>query len=31
MYHVTNKNNYLKKKIKFIKDGLEDSKYQKGY
>ena len=26
-----NKNNYLKKKIKFIKDGLKDSKYQKGY
>ena len=26
-----NKNNYLNKKIKFIKDGLEDSKYQKGY
>ena len=26
-----NKNNYLNKKIKFIKDGLKDSKYQKGY
>ena len=26
-----NKNNYLKKKIKFMKDGLKDSKYQKGY
>ncbi len=25
------KNNYLNKKIKFIKDGLNDSKYQKGY
>ena len=25
------KNNYLNKKIKFIKDGLKDSKYQKGY
>ena len=30
--HITqNKNNYLNKKIKFIKDGLKDSKYQKGY
>ena len=26
-----NKNNYLNKKIKFIKNGLKDSKYQKGY
>ena len=26
-----NKNNYFNKKIKFIKDGLKDSKYQKGY
>ena len=26
-----NKKNYLNKKIKFIKDGLKDSKYQKGY
>ena len=26
-----NNNNYLNKKIKFIKDGLKDSKYQKGY
>ena len=26
-----NKNNYLNKKIEFIKDGLKDSKYQKGY
>ena len=26
-----NKNNYLNKKFKFIKDGLKDSKYQKGY
>ena len=26
-----NKNNYLNKKMKFIKDGLKDSKYQKGY
>ena len=26
-----NKNNYLNKKIKFIKDGFKDSKYQKGY
>ena len=26
-----NKNYYLNKKIKFIKDGLKDSKYQKGY
>ena len=26
-----NKNNYLNKKIKFMKDGLKDSKYQKGY
>ena len=26
-----NKNNYLNKKIKFIKDGLKDSKYQKRY
>ncbi len=26
-----NKRNNLNKKIKFIKDGLEDSKYQKGY
>ena len=26
-----NKNNYLNKKIKFIKDGLKDSKYKKGY
>ena len=26
-----NKNNYLNKKIKFIKDGLKDSKYQRGY
>jgi len=26
-----NKSNYLNKKIKFIKDGLKDSKYQKGY
>ena len=26
-----NKNTYLNKKIKFIKDGLKDSKYQKGY
>ncbi len=26
-----NKNNYLNKKIKYIKDGLKDSKYQKGY
>ena len=26
-----NKNNYLNKKIKFIKDGLKDSKYQTGY
>ena len=26
-----NQNNYLNKKIKFIKDGLKDSKYQKGY
>ena len=26
-----NKNIYLNKKIKFIKDGLKDSKYQKGY
>ena len=26
-----NKNNYLNKRIKFIKDGLKDSKYQKGY
>ena len=25
------KNNNLNKKIKFIKDGLKDSKYQKGY
>ena len=25
------KNNYLNKKIKFIKDGLNDSKYQIGY
>ncbi len=28
---TSNKNNYLNKKIKFIKDGLKDSKYQKGY
>ena len=28
---IQNKNNYLNKKIKFIKDGLKDSKYQKGY
>ena len=28
---IPNKNNYLNKKIKFIKDGLKDSKYQKGY
>ena len=28
---LPNKNNYLNKKIKFIKDGLKDSKYQKGY
>ncbi len=26
-----NKNKYLNKKIKFIKDGLKDSQYQKGY
>ena len=26
-----NKRNDLNKKIKFIKDGLKDSKYQKGY
>ena len=26
-----NKRNILNKKIKFIKDGLKDSKYQKGY
>ena len=26
-----NKSNGLNKKIKFIKDGLKDSKYQKGY
>ncbi len=26
-----NKNNYLNKKIKYIKYGLKDSKYQKGY
>ena len=26
-----NKSNALNKKIKFIKDGLKDSKYQKGY
>ncbi len=26
-----NKNNYFNKKIKFIKDGLKDSKYRKGY
>ena len=26
-----NKNNYFNKKIKFIKDGLKDSKYQIGY
>ena len=26
-----NKGNHLNKKIKFIKDGLKDSKYQKGY
>ncbi len=26
-----NKNKYLNKKIKFMKDGLKDSKYQKGY
>ncbi len=26
-----NKNNYLERKIKLIKNGLKDSKYQKGY
>ena len=28
---IKNKGNDLNKKIKFIKDGLKDSKYQKGY
>ena len=28
---IKNKRNVLKEKIKFIKDGLRDSKYQKGY
>ncbi len=28
---TNNKRNNLNKKIKFIKDGLKDSKYQKGY